>query len=677
MKKQTLRAAAAVLAVLLTVGSMPVSVFANEENTPKEEVVYINLNANGDVKEINVVNIFELDESGEIIDYGEYDALRNMTTTDEIDYQNNTVSINANSGKLYYEGSLKNTSMPWIITLRYYMDDKEYSADEIAGMSGKLDIKMTIRRNSECDSSFFEGYALQASFVLDTDNATNIIADGATIANVGSDKQLTFTILPDTEKDIHISADVKSFEMDSIAINGVRLSLSIDTDDASLQEKIDEIIGAVSDLDNGAGELNDGAGELNSATEKLNTATEELHEGVGKLDSGADELADGLSTLTSKNTELTQAAWTAYEALCSAAESQLNESLTANGLDEITLTPTTYSEALSSLLKQMDADAVYNKAYNTALAKVTRQVNAQASTLYSSYIATQSEVIYSTYINPQADTLYAQVAAEAVISQLMEKGYSKEQAAAYAETNNGKTLIANAISAMTDEQKQKIVSSAAEALTEEQKNQILEGAVKVLTEEEKAQIRDAYIDQLMTSEDITAQINDAVRAVNQSAAEVTALKAQLDSYGTFYNGLVDYTNAVSTAAEGICTLSDGLSSLYENTGTLKNAVGDLHIAVGTLKDGTDELKSRTSEFVSETDGMDTQVSDEIDKLISGITGEDIEIVSFVSDQNTNVKSVQFVIQTEAICIDEAAAATIAETEQLTFWQKLLKLFGLY
>lgn len=677
MKKQTLRAAAAVLAVLLTVGSMPVSVFANEENTPKEEVVYINLNANGDVKEINVVNIFELDESGEIIDYGEYDALRNMTTTDEIDYQNNTVSINANSGKLYYEGSLKNTSMPWIITLRYYMDDKEYSADEIAGMSGKLDIKMTIRRNPECDSSFFEGYALQASFVLDTDNATNIIADGATIANVGSDKQLTFTILPDTEKDIHISADVKSFEMDSVAINGVRLSLSIDTDDASLQEKIDEIIGAVSDLDNGASELNDGAGELNSATEKLNTATEKLHEGVGKLDSGADELADGLSTLTSKNTELTQAAWTAYEALCSAAESQLNESLTANGLDEITLTPTTYSEALSSLLKQMDADAVYNKAYNTALAKVTRQVNAQANTLYSSYIATQSEVIYSTYINSQADTLYAQVAAEAVISQLMEKGYSKEQAAAYAETNNGKTLIANAISAMTDEQKQKIVSSAAEALTEEQKNQILEGAVKALTEEEKVQIRDAYIDQLMTSEDITAQINDAVRAVNQSAAEVTALKAQLDSYGTFYNGLVDYTNAVSTAAEGICTLSDGLSSLYENTGTLKNAVGDLHIAVGTLKDGTDELKSGTSEFVSETDGMDTQVSDEINKLISGITGEDIEIVSFVSEQNTNVKSVQFVIQTEAICIDEAEAATIAETEQLTFWQKLLRLFGLY
>lgn len=603
--------------------------------------------------------------------------MRNMTTTDEIDYQNNTVSINANSGKLYYEGSLKNTSMPWIITLRYYMDDKEYSADEIAGMSGKLDIKMTIRRNPECDSSFFEGYALQASFVLDTDNATNIIADGATIANVGSDKQLTFTILPDTEKDIHISADVKNFEMDSVAINGVRLSLSIDTDDASLQEKIDEIIGAVSDLDNGAGELNDGAGKLNSATEKLNTATEELHEGVGKLDSGADELADGLSTLTSKNTELTQAAWTAYEALCSAAESQLNESLTANGLDEITLTPTTYAEALSSLLKQMDADAVYNKAYNTALAKVTRQVNAQASTLYSSYIATQSEVIYSTYINSQADTLYAQVAAEAVISQLMEKGYSKEQAAAYAETNNGKTLIANAISAMTDEQKQKIVSSAAEALTEEQKNQILEGAVKVLTEEEKAQIRDAYIDQLMTSEDITAQINDAVRAVNQSAAEVTALKAQLDSYRTFYNGLVDCTNAVSTAAEGICTLSDGLSSLYENTGTLKNAVGDLHIAVGTLKDSTDELKSGTSEFVSETDGMDTQVSDEIDKLISGITGEDIEIVSFVSEQNTNVKSVQFVIQTEAICIDEAAAATIAETEQLTFWQKLLKLFGLY
>lgn len=676
MKKITKRTVAALLAVILAIGMLPVSAFAAQENTPKEEVVYINLNTDGSVKEINVVNIFNLDESGKIIDYGKYENLRNMTTTDTIDYKNNTVTIDADAGKLYYEGKLKDNAMPWTITIKYYMDDKEYSAEKIAGMSGKLDIKMTIRQNKNCDSLFLEGYALQATFVLDTNNAANIVANGATIANVGSDKQLTYTILPNTEKDINISADVKNFEMEGIAINGIRMNLDIDIDDAALQEKIDEVIGAVNDLDKGTGELNDGASELYDATGKLNTAAGELHTGVGSLVSGATELKNGLTALTSKNSELTGAAWSAYEALCSAAGTQLNAELKANGLETVTLTPATYSNVLLEVLKQMDADAVYNKAYSDALSEVTAKVEAQADTLYEGYIESQADAIYLAYMQSQADTLYTQVASEVIMQQLTERGYTKEQALAYLETSEGKMLVANAVSAMTEKQKEQIITSAVQTLTEEQKKQILQGAIASLTEEEKTEIRNAYIKQLMASNDVTTQINEAVNAVSTAAAEVSALKGQLDSYGAFYDGLADYTNAVSSAAGGASTLADGLSTLYSNTDKLKNSVGDLHIAVGTLKNGANELKDGTGEFVSETDGMDTQVSGEIDKMLSGIIGEDVETVSFVSEQDTNVKSVQFVIQTESISVNEPSKTVAVETEQLTFWQKLLRLFGL-
>ena len=58
--KHIKRIIATLLAALLMVSIMPLSAFAEEENTPKEEVVYINLNADGSVKEINVVNIFDL-----------------------------------------------------------------------------------------------------------------------------------------------------------------------------------------------------------------------------------------------------------------------------------------------------------------------------------------------------------------------------------------------------------------------------------------------------------------------------------------------------------------------------------------------------------------------------------------------------------------------------------------
>lgn len=51
-------------------------------------------------------------------------------------------------------------------------------------------------------------------------------ADGATVANVGSNKQLAYTILPNKGADIEITADVKNFEMSGIAINGIKLNLA-------------------------------------------------------------------------------------------------------------------------------------------------------------------------------------------------------------------------------------------------------------------------------------------------------------------------------------------------------------------------------------------------------------------------------------------------------------------
>ncbi|MGN1203936.1 MAG: hypothetical protein ACI4SA_02660 [Lachnospiraceae bacterium] len=180
--KNTKKTAAVLSAVLFLTSAFPIPASAAEGNTPKEEVVYINLCEDGSVKEINVVNIFEPGDNGSITDYGTYESVRNMTTTDAICYEGNTITISTDADKLYYEGRLKETDMPWNISIHYYMDGREYTADEIAGMSGKLTIKMSVRKNEKCDSSFFEGYALQAVFVLDTDHAANIVAkDGQII----------------------------------------------------------------------------------------------------------------------------------------------------------------------------------------------------------------------------------------------------------------------------------------------------------------------------------------------------------------------------------------------------------------------------------------------------------------------------------------------------------------
>lgn len=159
--------------------------------------------------------------------------------------------------------------------------------------------------------------------------------------------------------------------------------------------------------------------------------------------------------------------------------------------------------------------------------------------------------------------------------------------------------------------------------------------------------------------------------------QISGLKEQLDSYGEFYQGLLDYTGAVSNAAQGAKELKLNMDALYTNTGKLKISVGEMTGAVGKLYGGTKELANGTAEFSNKTSNIDEQISDEIDNMISSVTGNDAETVSFISEKNTSVGSVQFAIKTAAVEKAETEVSSAVKETKLTFWQKLLRLFGLY
>lgn len=671
--KRIQKITAAALSVLL-LGSLIVPAFAEEAPTGKEEVIYIMTDASGKVTDMEAVNIFA---GGDITDYGDYSDVKLLNTTDQITQNGNKITFSSSAEKVYYQGTMKNTVIPWNISIRYFLNGKEYSAADVAGKSGALEIRFSVSKNESCKGSFYEDYALQASFTLDTDLCKNIVSSGATVANVGSDKQFTYTILPGKGIDATIQADVTDFEMDAVSINGVRLNMNFEVDDAELMDKVDEIISAIGSIDSGAAEVRDGTGELYDATGTLNSKVGELNSGVGALADGAGDLYSGLTGITEKNDQLTGAAYTAYEGLCTAAAAALNMQLEANGMESVTLTPANYSAVLLGLLEKMDADTIYNEAYQSALQQVTAQVETQAEDLYRGYVESQANSIYLAYVSSQADTMYAQVAAQAVYTQLIESGYTEEQATAFLQTLEGQSAVAQAVANMTDEQKEQILNGAVAQLTDEQKEQILQGAVASLTEEQKTQIREAYIQQMMASDEVTSGINAAVATVSAAAKQVSELKGQLDNYGVFYQGLLDYTGAVSDAAAGAKNLKLNMDTLYRNTGTLKLSVGELNDAVNELYSGTKDLASGTSEFADETSDMDTQISDEIDSMASSITGSNTEVVSFVSDKNTGVDSVQFVIKTAAIEKSETVSSDTSEEAPSTFWQKLFSLFGMY
>ena len=71
------------------------------------------------------------------------------------------------------------------------------------------------------------------------------------------------------------------------------------------------------------------------------------------------------------------------------------------------------------------------------------------------------------------------------------------------------------------------------------------------------------------------------------------------------------------------------------------------------------------------------MKDKINDAIGDILGGDFDVISFVSDKNTNIEAVQFVIKTNGVLDTVAEVVVMDEPAKLSFWQKLLRLFGLY
>ena len=79
------------------------------EPSEKEEVIYVTLDASGELVSAYAVNSFP---GGEITDYGDYDSLRVLNTGDEIEYEDGVVNITTDAKRIYYQGELKRSSCP-------------------------------------------------------------------------------------------------------------------------------------------------------------------------------------------------------------------------------------------------------------------------------------------------------------------------------------------------------------------------------------------------------------------------------------------------------------------------------------------------------------------------------------------------------------------------------------
>lgn len=673
MRLNKKRALSATMAVLMCAGSIgactwnTISVYAAEnEKGGKEEVVYVSTDAYGNVQAVNVVNIFG---GGDITDYGTYTQVKLLNTTDDIDYTDDTVFFTSAADRVYYQGTMsKDTQLPWNINIEYTLDGRSVTAEELAGASGRLVIYFSVDKNENGNSDFYDSYALQASFTLDADKCENIVADGATMANVGSDKQISYTILPGKGLEAEISADVTDFEMDAAAINAVRLSLDIDIDDEELLDKVREIMDAADELDSGAEELSDGTeqlkdggADLNSGAKNLRDGVSSLNDGVNTLKDGVDTMYQGLKTINANSSQLTGASATVLSALGTINEGLSGVSMNTEQLSLLVQSSGAIAQAIDNLYSGA-AQLQANLGYAQYKAAVKQASGGQLD--IDELLVSNGKVIDS--LNVQ---YMAVMQAIEQIKAVPGYEYSDELKTKLSELEGQAAQLAQMIQLIT-------ADNAAITGVESYLGAFSDGVAALSGG--LAQLKESYARFNAAINTLATQLGSLAVNMNELAAAINTLTSE---YGRLDSGIRDYTDGVAQLAGGYLELIDGINALSDGSWKLLTGADDLldgtvslYDGIVQLSDGVTELKEGTAEFYDKTRDMDVQIEDEIDDTISSMSGSDIPVTSFVSAKNDNVDSVQFVIKTSAVEKPEVVSEPETVQEKLTFWQKLMNLF---
>ena len=284
---------------------------AREENAPlagaKEEVVYGKLAADGAVQRLYTVSRLEGKAGRTITDYGDYTAVRNMTTTDPLAYADGAVTVTpAADGALYYEGAMDPaaTALPWLIEVHYILDGVERAPEDLAGRSGALILRISVQPNPACTGDWFDQYALQTTVTLDTASASNIRAAGGTIASVGSQRQIIFTLLPGQTSEVEVAADVTNFTMPAITLNGIQLQLKLDIDGVALTNRLSQLTTGTGQLDEGAAALSAGIAALEQGLTLLTDQNALLTGGSAAVNSALTQLQSALSGISASSDQL-------------------------------------------------------------------------------------------------------------------------------------------------------------------------------------------------------------------------------------------------------------------------------------------------------------------------------------------------------------------------------------
>ncbi len=607
-----------------------------EKALRRDETVYVIANTDGSVRQIivsdwiqNGLAAAQVEERSEL---SQVEAVKGSAT-----YtlgQDNARVWDAQGQDLYYQGSIEK-ALPVDMTVTYQMDGQTVTPGQIAGKSGHVTIRFDYENRQyemvEIDGTeekIYVPFAMLTGLLLDSDRFTNVTVSNGKLFCDGSHTAVVGVAFPGLQEDlamekdrldipdyVEIEADVKDFSL-ATAVTVASSGLFDQLDDETL-EKLE------------LGELTDGIGRMTDAMDQLMDGSSQLYDGLctlldssQQLIDGVDRLCQGLNELTAHNSQLNGGAKQVFESLIAAANSQLQTS----GLTVPELTVDNYSQVLESLLQQLDGASAYaqseaRKKIEAAVAAQQEQVSAAVEQAVEQQVAAQVEQAVEQQV-------WQQVLSAAGLT---EEAYDAGTAAGAIPQKQQEQLQAALKAQMASETIKGLISQTKAAKMESDEIRALMGQK---TEQTMAEL----VEENLQSEEIQSQIRSAAEQASAGAQSIRSLKEQLDSYQSFYQGLLAYTAGVAQARDGAAQLQSSLPALTDGVTRLRD--GSME-----LSDGLRQFREEGIQKLADALGGDLG---QLSSRLKAIREAAQNYRSFSGDAEDMPSQVRFIYRMEAI-----------------------------
>lgn len=641
-----------------------------QQKISKDETVYVLTGADGSVKKIIVSDWLKNElGSASVADKSDLSDIENVKGDESYTINGDNMTVwDAQGNDIYYQGNIQK-ELPVGLSVRYYLDGKSVSPEELKGKSGKVTIRFdyenrqyeTVQING-VNQRIYVPFAMLTGMILDNDTFQNVQITNGKLVNDGDRTVVVGLAFPGLQENLNLSrddlsipdsveitADVTNFSLGmtvTLACNDLFSQLG-DVDLTSLDSTsaLDQLTGAMDQLLSGSSSLYEGLSTLLDKSGELVSGVEELAQGAAAIKSGADsvddgaaqlkaglaDLSSGLNTLSANSEALNSGAKQVFNSLLETAATQIR----AKGLNVPDLTIENYAEELNTLIKSLDETTVYE----TALKQVTDAVEAQRPVItqkVTEAVRQQVETQVTAAVRQQVTekvTAAVQQQVSATVTDTVQQQVAEQviQAAA----NMSKADYDAAVAAgIIPQQTQDAVNAAIQAQmgSEAVQSKIAENVSAQMASEAVQSKITENIDTQISSEAVQATITEntdaqlqteAIQATIQQQTELQVQKAISENMAS--DAVQSQLKKASEGAQTLIALKaslDDYNTFYLGLLTYTGGVDDAAAGANSLYAGADQLKDGTAQLragAAQLYNGVLQLQDGAPALVSGVT----------------------------------------------------------